>query len=259
MTINERFIELINKLYSGNNAAFSKAVGVAPSVIQNVVGKRKGKPSYDVIEKICAFANINAEWLISGNGDMIVSNNANVKPSPISSETAGSSIKKFPHSINEMQGNARLLGFATPAITEETVPVRYFEPSPSATFKEFCEGVNETPEIMNILPEPGDNINEHSCIFTVSGDSMAPQIQDKAKVLCEEIIPSRWFSLYHGVVVIVYDDRFVIKRIKKNCLDTKNYILLCSDNPEYPGTERAYLGAIRSVFKVNRVVSQKVY
>jgi len=71
MTINERFEEIISKIYKGNKRAFAIAIGVSPTVIENVVGTRKGKPSYDVIEKICVNANISPEWLITGKGDMI--------------------------------------------------------------------------------------------------------------------------------------------------------------------------------------------
>lgn len=72
MTINERFIELIKVLYGGNNAAFAKAIAVAPTVIQNVVGTRQGKPSFEVVAKVCALANVNTEWVISGNGEMLL-------------------------------------------------------------------------------------------------------------------------------------------------------------------------------------------
>ncbi|KAA6324604.1 hypothetical protein EZS27_026078 [termite gut metagenome] len=71
MTINERFDIIIKKLYLGNKSAFAKDVHVSPTVIENVVGKRQGKPSYDVLEKICANANISIEWLFYGNGSML--------------------------------------------------------------------------------------------------------------------------------------------------------------------------------------------
>ena len=71
MTINERFSLIINELYNGNKRAFSLALGLTPTVIENVVGKRQGKPSYDVIEKVCANANISGDWLILGEGSMI--------------------------------------------------------------------------------------------------------------------------------------------------------------------------------------------
>lgn len=58
MDINSRFQEVIDTLFDGKQNAFAKAIGVAPSVIANVVGARKGKPSFDVLCKICANANI---------------------------------------------------------------------------------------------------------------------------------------------------------------------------------------------------------
>ena len=66
MTINERFEWIIKILFHGNKRAFAKAVGISPTVVENVVGTRKGKPSYDVLFKVCANANISAEWLFFG-------------------------------------------------------------------------------------------------------------------------------------------------------------------------------------------------
>ncbi len=71
MDINKRFETIINSVYKGNQSAFAKAIGVTPTVIANVVGARQGKPSFDVISKICANANISAEWLLTGKGPML--------------------------------------------------------------------------------------------------------------------------------------------------------------------------------------------
>lgn len=71
MTINERVNTIITELYNGNKRAFSIYIGVSPTVIENVVGTRQGKPSYDVLEKICAKANISGDWLLTGNGSML--------------------------------------------------------------------------------------------------------------------------------------------------------------------------------------------
>ena len=71
MDINKRFEVIINSVYKGNQSAFAKAVGVTPTVIANVVGTRQGKPSFDVISKICANANISADWLLTGKGAML--------------------------------------------------------------------------------------------------------------------------------------------------------------------------------------------
>lgn len=69
MSINERFGKIIRILYDGNKRAFATDVGIAPTVVENIVGKRQGKPSFDVIEKVCALANVNTEWVITGRGE----------------------------------------------------------------------------------------------------------------------------------------------------------------------------------------------
>ena len=69
MNINYRFGKIIRTLYGGNKSAFASAIGVSPSVVENIVGKRQGKPSFDVVEKVCALAEVNIVWLITGKGD----------------------------------------------------------------------------------------------------------------------------------------------------------------------------------------------
>ena len=69
MTINERFGKIIRILYGGNKSAFASAIGVTPSVVDNITGKRQGNPSFEVIEKVSALAEVNIEWLITGKGE----------------------------------------------------------------------------------------------------------------------------------------------------------------------------------------------
>lgn len=81
MTINERVDTIITELYNGNKRAFSIFIGVSPTVIENVVGTRQGKPSYDVLEKICAKANISGDWLLTGKGSMLKGEKTQETPS----------------------------------------------------------------------------------------------------------------------------------------------------------------------------------
>ena len=71
MNINER-IELIIKELGFNKNSFSKQIGLTSNtVLQNILGGRKNKPSYDVLSKILlTFDSIDANWLITGEGDM---------------------------------------------------------------------------------------------------------------------------------------------------------------------------------------------
>ncbi|MCD7973405.1 MAG: hypothetical protein LUG18_12215 [Candidatus Azobacteroides sp.] len=74
MNINERIVELIDKLFSGNKRAFSLAIGVSPAVIENIVGKRKSSPSFEVTNKIVSsIDNLDPGWLLTGEGEMLKS------------------------------------------------------------------------------------------------------------------------------------------------------------------------------------------
>ena len=72
-SVQKRFALIINELYGGNKRAFARAAGIQATVVENVVGVRQGKPSFDVMQRICANANISAEWLLSGKGEMVKS------------------------------------------------------------------------------------------------------------------------------------------------------------------------------------------
>lgn len=69
--INSRISLLIAKISNGNKRQFSLLIGVSATVIENIVGSRLGKPSFDVLEKIIyAIENINVDWLITGRGEI---------------------------------------------------------------------------------------------------------------------------------------------------------------------------------------------
>lgn len=73
MTINERLSKLIRILFGGNKSAFASRLGVTPSVIDNIVGKRQSKPSFDLIEKLSSIEEVNLDWLITGHGSPLSS------------------------------------------------------------------------------------------------------------------------------------------------------------------------------------------
>ncbi|MFK1819452.1 hypothetical protein ACIXCY_22150 [Bacteroides fragilis] len=80
--INKRIMELINAISKGNKRAFSHLVGVTPTVIENIVGTRQGKPGYELMSKIAfAIENINLDWLLTGRGTMFL-NDLNQPLSP---------------------------------------------------------------------------------------------------------------------------------------------------------------------------------
>ena len=71
MDINSRIELIISDLYGNRKSAFAKTIGVSPTVVENIVGKRRTAPSFMVMEKICANANIDGNWLILGEGERL--------------------------------------------------------------------------------------------------------------------------------------------------------------------------------------------
>lgn len=66
MTINDKILHLIKTECDGNKRAFAQRVGVSGSVIENIVGKRQSKPSFDVLKAIVSnIDRLNAEWLFN--------------------------------------------------------------------------------------------------------------------------------------------------------------------------------------------------
>ena len=152
-----------------------------------------------------------------------------------------------------------MLGHAQRISSDEAVNVKYYEISPTASFVSFCNEMSEDADSVKIIPEHNEVLDDSYCVFKVTGESMAPQIQDQARVLCREVNPTRWHQLRDCIVAIAYDDKFVIKRIQKNKLESSNYLVLASDNPEYPDTEKVSVSSIRCVFKAVRIISQRIF
>ncbi len=224
----------INALHqrSGRSiSSFAAQLGLTSGAVRELMRGRMQILSAEVRDNILAvFPEINPHWLMTGEGAML---------------KAGGGDTAVP------------LGRVVPAIQEQLVQVRFFDLKPSASFREFCGSGNEEAEYMGVLPDAHEYLSETNCAFQINGDSMEPQLHSGAKVLCEEVTPTRWHSV-HGVVVIAYADRFVIKRIIKNRLAQENFLLLGSDNPDFPEQEYAQLCDIRCMFRAVRVLSQVV-
>lgn len=75
-TINERIRSIVSELFNNNVSAFSRGTDIKQTTINDIVGGRLNKPSFDVISKIynANTLNISLDWLINGEGDMLKSN-----------------------------------------------------------------------------------------------------------------------------------------------------------------------------------------
>ena len=193
MSINERFEAIIRELYNNNQSSFAKAVGVTPTVIANVVGARQGKPSFDVMEKVCANANISPDWLLTGNGSMVKNGNLPVA-TPTSNIKEG--IPLIP--LSAMAG----------ALTSDQTILEY-----------ECERY--------VVPA----FKGADFLIPVKGTSMQPTYQSGDIVACKRVSLSGLFFQWNKPYILDTAQGPLIKRIKPG--SDKEHILIVSDNKDY--------------------------
>lgn len=73
-TINDRLEQIINALFDGNKAAFAKSIDLPPTGMSNYIGnKRRSIPSSEIASKIVLVLGVDANWLLTGEGEMLKS------------------------------------------------------------------------------------------------------------------------------------------------------------------------------------------
>lgn len=210
MTIHERFQHIIDTLYKGNKRAFSQAVGVSPSVVENVVGTRHGKPSYDFLEKVCANANISSRWLLLGEGEMI-----------------------------EDRAMYDAMPLHYPRATErkyEVQAINVYNLQASAGIQSILDNGDEN--IIDTIYIP--NMPTCDGAVFVSGDSMQPILRSNDLILFKGVATEESSIFYNQMYLVsfVLDGEFytVCKYIRKSNKGFP-YIVLSSENVDYPDKE----------------------
>jgi len=213
--IKERFELLINEFAKGNKRAFSKAIGVSPTVVENVVGVRNGKPSFDVLQKIIyAFENINPGWLLTGNGTM--------------------------HSISGTLDAPDIANFAgIPLIPLEAM----------AGFASGDRSVMEYECERYIIPM----FNGADFLISVKGSSMMPKYNSGDVVACKNLPLDNLFFQWNKVYVLDTIQGALVKRIHKG--SDAEHVLIVSDNKQYEPFElhRSQIRAVALVIGVIRI------
>ena len=240
MTINERFETIIKVLFGGNKRAFALHVGVSPTVVENVVGTRRGKPSFDFLEKVCANANISAEWLLMGKGEMVMD-------------------------MFEFRKTPRVF-HSNPEYYENKVEESHTIDKPTAhmTTKQD-EGIPLIPiDAMAGALTCEQTVLEYECeryvvpmfkgadfLIPVKGSSMYPKYNSGDIVACKRVSMTDIFFQWNKVYVIDTDQGALIKRIKPGSAPDR--LLIVSDNDKYDPFELTY-SAIHAVALVIGVI-----
>jgi transcriptional regulator with XRE-family HTH domain len=84
-TVNQRIKILVDALENGRASRFARNVGVSSSVIAAYLpgGERISEPSFTVLQKIAiAYASVNLDWLITGEGEPFKNGRTNEEKMP---------------------------------------------------------------------------------------------------------------------------------------------------------------------------------
>ncbi|MBO0953035.1 LexA family transcriptional regulator [Fibrella forsythiae] len=106
---------------------------------------------------------------------------------------------------------------------------------------------------------PGVEVDpEKHVIIEIEGDSMEPDIKNRAMVLGEHVTPDNIRYESNRVYAVLYANRFVVKRIKTNDITLKKHLVLHSDNDRY-GPMTVDATDIKCLWKILRIVDSVVY
>lgn len=215
MSINERVQSIIDRQYNGNKSAFSKAINVGATVIQNIVGTRKGKPSYDVIKSICANANISADWLLTGNGSMLKNDSTQLAQNAYCAvisdckDTKKVSNTQLKVADNSTKGIPLIPLHAMAGVLRGEVSVLDYE----------CE--------QYIVPA----FKGADFLIPVKGNSMNPTYQSGDIVACQRTPMSSVFFQWNKPYVLDTAQGAIIKRVRPG--QDEEHVQIVSDNTDY--------------------------
>lgn len=196
MTIKERFNLLIQDFSNGNKKAFAEMIGVSPTVIENIVGKREGNPSFEVLRKLkFAIANLNTDWLLAGGGSML---------------------------ITERKEATALIS------AEDENAIYLYDVSASAGFGSFDEMISKEKVIGKYVVPDFRNID---WMIYVKGSSMYPKYSSGDIIACRVLRESRFIQWGKVYVVATREQGILVKCLEES--EDKECLKAISDNPSY--------------------------
>lgn len=224
MELKERFDAFI-KYKSLSRRKFQERIGVSNSYIQNI---SKGI-SNDILNRITIqYPELNTNWLLTGEGEMITSEERQNKTITIPQSTITANKRKGAL-IYDIDATCGFDGRDIEFVDEKVV------------------GSIDAPEI-----------NPESKIIFATGDSMLPLITSGDRVVIRRIESWDYFN-YGQVYLIITNEYRFIKRVRKHPKDEENLILLRSENPEYddidlPKKEIIHLFIVENILAIKNIL-----
>lgn len=217
-------IKLFREYLGIGQTAFEVNIGVARGYFSNV----KTLGSDRILRIHTKYPELNIEWLVTGNGEMIKNAEREQKTIEIS-ESAISETKRKGALIYDIDATCGLSGRDIEFTDEKVI------------------GSIDAPEI-----------NSDSKIIFATGDSMLPLIASGDRVVIRKIESWDYFN-YGQVYLIITNEYRLIKRVRRHPKDADNLILLRSENPDYddidlPKREIIHLFIVENILSIKNIL-----
>ena len=217
-------IKLFREYLGIGQTAFEVNIGVARGYFSNV----KTLGSDRILRIHTKYPELNIEWLVTGNGEMIKNAEREQKTIEIS-ESAISETKRKGALIYDIDAICGLSGRDIEFTDEKVI------------------GSIDAPEI-----------NSDSKIIFATGDSMLPLIASGDRVVIRKIESWDYFN-YGQVYLIITNEYRLIKRVRRHPKDADNLILLRSENPDYddidlPKREIIHLFIVENILSIKNIL-----
>lgn len=179
----------------------AKRVGVNPSAI-NQIERGSTNPSLSTIESVSTAYKINADWLLTGRGEMFVGSGNVISPTHLLVDHRGMTLEP----------SGELVEVEIAGVIAAGAPIQQ-------------SGDHELIAPLRLsLP----NKNQYFALV-VHGDSMEPEVRDGDFVLIRR--DAEWFHADNKICAVAIDHEYTLKRLQ---IDASNkMVILHSLNKEY--------------------------
>lgn len=211
---------IIDTIEEKTGKSVCKELGIRPQYLSDLRSGKSKNPNSDFVLKLIEAFNLNSNWLLTGEGEMFITDIA--EPAPLQ---------------------------IIPAEGEETACIPFYDIDVMAHIAESLDLKEETPA--GVLSIPG--FKDCIACFPVYGSSMEPKISNgdviavSQAVTCDQIL---WGEIY----LVITNAWRVVKTVHPG--KTEEYIILRSINPAYAGDTNVKKEDLRALYLVRGVVSR---
>lgn len=211
---------IIDTIEEKTGKSVCKELGIRPQYLSDLRSGKSKNPNSDFVLKLIEAFNLNSNWLLTGEGEMFISDVAESAPLQI-----------------------------IPQEGEEAAGIPFYDIDVMAHIAESLDLKEETPA--GVLSIPG--FKDCIACFPVYGSSMEPKISNgdviavSQAVTCDQIL---WGEIY----LVITNAWRVVKTVHPG--KTEEYIILRSINPAYAGDTNVKKEDLRALYLVRGVVSR---